>query len=204
MNEIDNTAPLLHVCCAPCCGPIIQHLLDKGLLPTLFFYNPNIYPLEEYEYRKASVVAFALKNRLSFVDNDYDSEVWFERTKGLENEPERGKRCAVCFDMRLERTAQYAYLNHFRCFATTNGIARQKDLEQVNQRGLLAASHYHGLEFLAINWRKKSGLEKVGLIAKREHFYKQEYCGCVYSLIERNNFRSTHGLPPVRYGEQYY
>ncbi len=196
--------PLLHVCCAPCSGPVIEKMLIKGARPTILFYNPNIHPVEEYEYRKVSVINYAKKVGLNFIDLDYDTEVWFERVKGLENEPERGRRCSICFDIRLERTALYAQENGFQYFATSNGIANQKDMDQVNQSGLLAASRYPGVYFMPIDWREEGGIQRISVIAKKERFYKQEYCGCVFSLRSRNEQRRSKGLSDISPGTKYF
>lgn len=173
---------LLHCCCAPCSGGIIESLHESGAVFTVYFYNPNIYPREEYEKRKAENMRFAGRMGVSFVDADYDNENWMTRVKGLENEPERGVRCTQCFSMRLERAALYAHDNGFDTLATSLGISRWKNLEQVNACGLKAAARYAGLRFWDCNWRKGGGTERSAHVAKRENFYRQDYCGCVYSL----------------------
>lgn len=183
IGQIKNTGHnvLLHVCCAPCSGYIIETIIKSEIPLTLFFYNPNIYPVKEYEERKREIVTYAKKLGIPLVDADYDNDAWMQQTKGLENEPERGKRCSVCFDMRLERTAHYASENGFDLFATTLGMSRWKDLEQVNESGRKAASKYR-VNFWDNNWRKCGGSERANNIAKQEGFYRQNYCGCVYSL----------------------
>jgi predicted adenine nucleotide alpha hydrolase (AANH) superfamily ATPase len=150
-------------------------------MPVIFFYNPNIHPLQEYLLRKASVAAYAQKMALEVIDGDYDPEYWMSAVKGLESEPERGRRCAKCFDVRLGRTAQYAHDHGFKCFATTNGIGRWKDLKQVNASGHRAAARYPGLTFLDRNWRENDALAKASGISKAEGFFRQTYCGCIYS-----------------------
>jgi predicted adenine nucleotide alpha hydrolase (AANH) superfamily ATPase len=172
---------LLHVCCAPCSGGIIETLLEEGVRPTLYFYNPNVHPLDEYERRKAAIKGFAKKKNIPWVDADYDPEQWLTRVKGLEQEPERGLRCQVCFDMRLERAALYAHDNGFNILATTNGIARWKDIAQVRKAGVRAVSPYPGLKFLDRDWRKAGGMDRMKLVSTTEGFYQQTYCGCVYS-----------------------
>ena len=157
---------LLHSCCAPCSGDIMKRLLDSGIDYTVFFYNPNIHPVQEYEQRKDENKRFADKHKINFIDADYDKDNWFARVKGLEMEPERGKRCTVCFDMRFERTALYAHENNFQIFATTLGISRWKDLEQINNSGLKAAKRYNGLGFWDFNWRKKGGSSRMIDISK--------------------------------------
>ena len=116
--KLDNDAQrlLLHSCCAPCSGDIMERLLQSGIDYTIFFYNPNIAPVQEYEYRKESVISFAKKKGIPFFDADYEHDVWLKRIRGLENEPERGMRCSLCFDMRLERSALYAFENNFPVF----------------------------------------------------------------------------------------
>ncbi|MDE2029000.1 MAG: epoxyqueuosine reductase QueH, partial [Alphaproteobacteria bacterium] len=116
------TRVLLHSCCAPCSGEVIEAMLASGLDLTVYFYNPNIHPREEYEIRKEENIHFEEKNGIPFVDADYDTENWFARVKGLEWEPERGERCTECFDMRFERTALYAHENAFPLFTSCLGI----------------------------------------------------------------------------------
>lgn len=195
---------LLHSCCAPCAGEIMEAVAASGIDTTIYFYNPNIHPKEEYEIRKDENIRFAEKLGFDFIDADYDKENWFERIKGLENEPERGKRCTVCFDMRFERTALYAHENNFKIFATTLGISRWKDLEQINNSGLKAAKRYNSLDFWDFNWRKQGGSSRMLEISKKEKFYKQEYCGCVYSLRDTNKWRKSRGREIVKRGINFY
>jgi len=195
---------LLHSCCAPCAGEIMEAVAASGIDTTIYFYNPNIHPKEEYEIRKDENIRFAEKLGFDFIDADYDKDNWFERIKGLENEPERGKRCTVCFDMRFERTALYAHENNFKIFATTLGISRWKDLEQINNSGLKAAKRYNSLGFWDFNWRKQGGSSRMLEISKKEKFYKQEYCGCVYSLRDTNKWRKSRGREIVKRGINFY
>ena len=195
---------LLHSCCAPCAGEIMEAVAASGIDTTIYFYNPNIHPKEEYEIRKDENIRFAEKLGFDFIDADYDKDNWFERIKGLENEPERGKRCTVCFDMRFERTALYAHENNFKIFATTLGISRWKDLEQINNSGLKAAKRYNSLGFWDFNWRKQGGSSRMLEISKKEKFYKQEYCGCVYSLRDTNRWRKSRGREIIKRGINFY
>jgi epoxyqueuosine reductase len=117
---------LLHSCCAPCSGEVIEAVRASGLDLTVYFYNPNIHPREEYELRKAENTRFAEKHSIPFVDADYDTDNWFARAKGLEREPERGARCTMCFDMRFERTALYAHENGFPVITSCLGISDQR------------------------------------------------------------------------------
>jgi hypothetical protein len=126
---------LLHCCCAPCAGAVIEALLWSQIDHEIFFYNPNIHPRSEYLRRKGELQRFALAHGIAFVDADYDPVVWFERVQGLESEPERGARCAICFDVRLERAARHAHQNGFAVIATTLGISRWKNIEQIDASG---------------------------------------------------------------------
>ena len=195
---------LLHSCCAPCAGEIMEAIAASGIETTIYFYNPNIHPIKEYEIRKDENIRFAEKLGFKFIDADYDKDNWFERIEGLEDEPERGKRCTVCFDMRFERSALFAHENHYDTFATTLGISRWKDLEQINTSGLKAANRYNGLTFWDFNWRKQGGSARMIEISKQEKFYKQEYCGCVYSLRDTNRWRKSQGREIIKRGINFY
>ena len=195
---------LMHSCCAPCAGEIMEAVAASDIDTTIFFYNPNIHPKEEYEIRKNENIRFAEKLGFDFVDADYDKENWFERIKGLEDEPERGERCTICFDMRFERSALFAYENGFDVFATTLGISRWKDLNQINNSGLRAAKRYNSLTFWDYNWRKQGGSSRMLEISKNEQFYKQEYCGCVYSLRDTNRWRKSNGRGIIKRGINFY
>ena len=195
---------LLHSCCAPCEGEVLEILLNSEIQPTVFFYNPNIHPKKEYELRKKEDKKFCDKMGVEHVDVDYDVRNWFERIKGLEWEPERGGRCTVCFDMRFERTALYAYENQFKLFSSTLGISRWKNMKQINGCGERASARYENLNYWTYNWRKAGGSQRMIEISKREGFYQQEYCGCVYSLRDTNKWRVSQGRNEIKTGESYY
>lgn len=195
---------LLHSCCAPCSGEVIEAMQASGLDITLYFYNPNIHPREEYELRKAENIRFAEKLAIPFIDADYDTDNWFARVKGMEWEPEKGKRCTTCFDMRFERSALYAHEHGFNLFTSCLGISRWKDMQQINGSGHRAAARYDGMRYWDYNWRKGGGADRMIDIAKREHFYQQEYCGCIYSLRDTNKRRRDHGEENIAIGVKYY
>ncbi|KTD33304.1 hypothetical protein Lnau_2952 [Legionella nautarum] len=201
-NEADKL--LLHSCCAPCSGEVMEALLFSKINFSIFFYNPNIHPVQEYEIRKNENIVFAEKHNIPFIDADYDKDNWFTRVKGLEWEPERGKRCTACFDMRFERTALYAYEHGFTVISSSLGISRWKDMNQINEAGIRAASRYPQLEYWTYNWRKNGGAARMYEIAKRENFYKQEYCGCVYSLRDTNAWRKQNTRERIKIGINYY
>jgi len=195
---------LLHSCCAPCSGEVMEAMRASGLKLTIFFYNPNIHPRTEYELRKSENIRFAEKHGIPFIDADYDTDNWFERVKGLEREPERGVRCSQCFDIRFERTALYARENGFEVITSCLGISRWKNMEQINDSGARAASRYPGMTYWTFNWRKQGGAERMVEISKQEQFYMQEYCGCIYSLRDTNKWRTANGRPKIVPGEKYY
>lgn len=196
---------LLHSCCAPCSGEVIRAMVeDLGLEVVIFFYNPNIHPKKEYELRKQENIRYAERLGIKFVDADYDVQNWFARAKGMEQEPERGIRCTMCFDMRFERSALYAYENGFSLFTSSLGISRWKNMEQINQSGNRAAKHYDGITYWDYNWRKSGGSARMYEIAKQEEFYKQEYCGCIYSLRDTNKWRESKGRQKIQIGEEFY
>ncbi|UOF94010.1 MAG: epoxyqueuosine reductase QueH [Bordetella sp.] len=195
---------LLHSCCAPCSGEIIEAMKISNINYSIFFYNPNIHPKKEYEIRKKENIRFAIKNNIEFIDADYDPNNWFKRVKGFEFSPERGQRCTLCFDMRLERTALYAYEHGFNIITSSLGLSRWKDLNQINTSGETAASHYQNIKYWTYNWRKKGGSQRMIEISKREKFYQQEYCGCVYSLRDTNLHRRKTGRKPIQIGIKFY
>jgi predicted adenine nucleotide alpha hydrolase (AANH) superfamily ATPase len=195
---------LLHSCCAPCSGEVIEAMAASGLDITIYFYNPNIHPREEYNLRKDENIRFAEKLGLPFIDADYDTTNWFARVKGMEWEPEKGKRCTECFDMRFERTALYAYENGFPMFTSCLGISRWKDFDQINGCGERAASRYNGVSYWDYNWRKNGGSSRMLDISKRENFYQQQYCGCIYSLRDRNKWHVSQGREKIELGVHYY
>ncbi len=195
---------LLHSCCAPCSGELMEAMLNSGIDMTIFFYNPNIHPKKEYEIRKNENIRFAEKMNIPFVDADYDVQNWFLRAKGMEYEPERGIRCTMCFDMRFLRTALYAHENGFKVFTSSLGISRWKNMDQINDCGVRAASYYPEITYWTYNWRKNGGSARMYEIAKRESFYKQEYCGCIYSLRDSNEWREKNGREKIHIGENFY
>ena len=160
---------LLHSCCAPCAGEVMEALAASDIDTTIFFYNPNIHPIEEYEIRKEENIRFAKKLGMPIIDADYDRDEWFERTKGQENEPERGERCSNCFDMRFERTAQYAADNDFDLISSTLGISRWKNMEQINASGARSSASYN-IHYWDFNWRKNGALRGCSSYLKGKAF----------------------------------
>ena len=208
-NNADNAESpdnrlLLHSCCAPCSAEVIEAIISSGIQLKVFFYNPNIHPVDEYEIRKQENIRFCEEHKIPFVDADYDTDNWFERVRGLEDEPERGKRCTVCFDMRFERTALYAHEHGYKVISSSLGISRWKNMEQINGCGERAAARYSDMVYWTYNWRKKGGSARMIEISKREKFYQQEYCGCVYSLRDTNKWRKRSGRERIKRGTKFY
>lgn len=178
---MEQTKVLLHTCCAPCSSAIIECLLNNGIRPTIYYCNPNIYPLEEYLIRKDECTRYAQALGLDIIDADYDHEVWLEAVKGHEDEPERCGRCLKCFKLRLLRTAQYASENGFKVITTTLASSRWKSLDQINEAGQWACAQIPEVVWWDRNWRKGGLQERRLQIIKEYDFYNQLYCGCEFS-----------------------
>jgi predicted adenine nucleotide alpha hydrolase (AANH) superfamily ATPase len=173
---------LLHSCCAPCSAAILEYLLDRGIRPVLFFFNPNIFPAEEYEKRKKELQNYAQSLGVSFIDGDYGHDDWLTAVRGLEDQPERGLRCLRCFKIRLLATARLAAEKGLMQIATTLGSSRWKNLDQIAEAGHWATSQTPGnITFLAKNWRKEGLSERRNILLKENGFYNQLYCGCEFS-----------------------
>ena len=176
---------LLLVCCAPCCAGVVDFIAEHKLDFTLFFYNPNIYPKEEYIHRKDEVIRLAKLYNLPFIDTDYTPDDYFNSTKGLSQCPERGERCFLCFSLRLLKTAIYARDNGFDYFSSTLGFSRWKDLKQVDTAGF-EIEHITNIPYLDVNWRKCGIQERATKVIKDNNIYEQNYCGCVYSFKQKH------------------
>ena len=173
---------LLHSCCAPCSGAIVECMVRNGLRPVIFFSNSNIYTAEEYGLRKNELLRYAAQFGLEVVDDDYDHRSWLDCVKGLEKEPERGARCMECFKFRLRRAALYAQEHGLEVLTTTLASSRWKDLEQVNSAGLQACEGT-GVVWWAQNWRKGGLQPRRSEIIREQNFYNQTFCGCEFSNL---------------------
>ena len=182
---------LLHACCAPCSSAIVEWLLAHDITPVIFYFNPNIYPLEEYEIRKSESKRHAESLGIQWIDADYDHDAWLQAVCGLEHEPERGKRCEACFYHRLAATARKAQELGIPYFATTLASSRWKNLDQINKAGLSAersvsesglTSNSAAVRFWPQNWRKDGLQERRNQLLKTYDFYNQTYCGCEFSM----------------------
>ncbi len=200
MMDLKSTDKVLvHACCAPCSGAILEWLVGQGVRPTVFFSNANIYPLAEYELRRGELLRYAAQlgqkatssgqepMGLVVIDDVYDHEAWRCAVRGLECEPERGQRCLQCFRFRLERAARYAHEHGFNVLTTTLASSRWKDLEQVDAAGSYACSLFPGLRWWGRNWRKGGLQERRSAIIREQNFYNQTWCGCEFSHHDKTN-----------------
>ncbi len=170
---------LLHVCCAPCAGNLLKELSEEFEI-TAYFYNPNLDSLEEHEKRWDELEKYADKLGITTIKGNYNKVHWLELVKGLEQEPEGGKRCVVCYQMRLEEIARLAQKKSFDYFGTTLTISPYKRADVINPIGIELGNKYH-LKFLTRDFKKADGFKKSCLVSKNEGFYRQDYCGCEFS-----------------------
>ncbi|MCK5472134.1 epoxyqueuosine reductase QueH [Candidatus Gracilibacteria bacterium] len=170
---------LLHSCCAPCLTHPLEEL-RKDFEVTIFFYNPNIHPHEEYEMRLAEAKKYC-NGKCEIIEEEYDSKRWFNLTRGLENEPERGKRCQICYEMRLAKTAEVAVERNFHVFATTLSISPHKNAKWLNEIGEQLAEKF-GIKHLTADWKKRDGFKKSLTLSRTANLHRQNYCGCAYSI----------------------
>jgi len=174
---------LFHICCAVCGVALLEKLMEKFEV-ILFYYNPNIYPEQEYEKRKESVSRMAQIYGVKFFEGRYDTENWMKIAEGKENEPEGESRCYNCFEIRLEQSALFAKENGIKIFTTSLFVSPFKDENQVNSVGIDIAKR-NNIEYLPMEKiieNKKDNWQKTRELAKKYGFYFQKYCGCVFSL----------------------
>lgn len=174
---------LLHVCCAPCSSYVLE-LLENEYDITAYFYNPNISASEEYVKRIKELERFIKEadfaKNVRLVDAPYEKELFDELARGLENEPERGKRCYKCYELRMRRAAEYAAKNGYDIFTTTLSISPHKNAEWINEIGNRLAEEY-GVSYLYSNFKKNNGYLRSIQLSKEYDLYRQSFCGCVYS-----------------------
>lgn len=186
---------LLHICCAPCSTHVISRLRNDFDL-TGFFFGPNIHPEEEYQRRAQEMQRLAQQWSLPVIWGDYPVERWLKLASHLSQEGEGGSRCLVCYQIRLEETASRARQQGCDLFATTLTVSPHKRAELINPIGLALAQKY-GVDFYAADFKKKDGFKKSLELSRQHHLYRQDYCGCIFSLKERDErlARLTFGQP---------
>lgn len=175
---------LLHVCCAPC-GGFLARELSRDFSVAAYFDNSNIYPKEEFDLRRQEAEKFFTAQGLEFISAPPDHQAWLGQIAGLEREPEKGRRCVLCYYQRLRQTALLARRHGFDCFASTLAISPHKKALIINNLGRAVAKEL-GLDFLAGDWKKQDGFKKAMAFSRQCGFYHQDYCGCEFSLLARS------------------
>ena len=175
-----GTRLLLHSCCAPCSSTCLERLKEHFQI-TVLYYNPNIDEEAEYEKRKAEQIRFLKETGWAdILDCDHDAEAFAKMSKGLEEEPERGKRCYLCYALRLEKTAELAKANGFSYFATTLTLSPHKNAEWLNKIGEEVGGRY-ALNYLYTDFKKKGGYYRSIELSDEYGLYRQDFCGCKFS-----------------------
>ena len=188
----DNKTPtlLLHSCCAPCSSYVLEYL-SKYFKISIFFYNPNIYPLEEYSRRvteqKGLITALKVKNQINFIEGRSDTESFYNISKGIEEDREGGERCFKCYELRLKEDAVIAKEQGYDYFTTTLSISHHKNSQILNQIGNKLSEEYD-VKYLYSDFKKKEGYKRSIELSNEYNLYRQDYCGCVFSKRERNGF----------------
>ncbi len=188
---------LLHSCCAPCSSYVLEYLSEFFKI-TIYYYNPNISPKEEFEKRakeqKRLIKEMPINKNIEIIEDDYNNEIFFSLTKGYEALPEGGERCSVCYNLRLEKTAILAKNKHFDYFTTTLSVSPYKNSEKLNEIGKTLEKKY-GVNYLCSDFKKNNGYKRSIELSKIYNLYRQDYCGCIFSKAERekqkNNSKSN-------------
>lgn len=192
LSEIERAGSvptlLLHSCCAPCSSYVLEYLSGYFSI-TVFYFNPNIYPTEEYAMRvreqQEFIRRFPARYPVSFVEGDYDTARFYETVKGLEEEKEGGARCHACYRLRLREAGELAKRMGFDYFTTTLSISPLKDAGKLNEIGGQIGGEI-GVRYLFSDFKKKNGYKRSTELSKEYGMYRQDYCGCVFSYRERH------------------
>ena len=178
---------LIHSCCAPCSSYVLEYLSEYFNI-TIFYYNPNIHPKEEYDRRveeqKNLIKAMPLSSEVHFIEGEYVPTYFYQRIKGLEEEPEGGERCFVCYELRLQEAAKLAATEGFDYYTTTLSISPHKNAEKLNEIGEKFATEYE-LTYLPSDFKKRNGYKRSIELSKEYNLYRQDYCGCIYSKRDK-------------------
>lgn len=191
----ENRVPtlIIHSCCAPCSSYVLEYL-SRYFKITVLYYNPNIFPKEEYEYRISEqerlIDSMQFVNDVKLIASGYTPEDFYSAVKGNENEPEGGKRCRLCFNVRLRYTAALAKKMNFDYFTTTLSISPLKNAEVLNKLGADIGKEY-GVEYLQSDFKKRNGYKRSVELSKEYGLYRQDYCGCIYSKMEREKLKQS-------------
>jgi len=185
----ENKKPslLLHSCCAPCSSYVLEYLSEFFEI-TVFYYNPNISPKDEFIKRiaeqKRLISELPTKNKIDFIEGSYNSEAFAAIAKNLEHLEEGGERCFKCYNLRLEKTARLAKEKNFEYFTTTLSVSPYKNAEKLNSIGKSLSEKY-GINYLYSDFKKKNGYKRSIELSKKYNLYRQDYCGCIYSKNAR-------------------
>ena len=178
---------LLHACCAPCSSYVLEYLSEYFEI-TIYYYNPNIHPENEYIRRinelKKFLTEFKPKNTVNLVEENYNSLEYFNEIKGLENLGEKSERCYKCYKLRMKKAVKYAKNNNFDYFTTTLSISPYKKSDWINEIGGMLEQKYN-VKYLYADFKKKNGYKRSLELSKEYGLYRQDYCGCIYSKQER-------------------
>lgn len=180
-----NATPslLLHSCCAPCSSYVLEYLSEFFHI-TIFYYNPNIHPEDEYQKRveeqKEFITQLPTKRKINFIEGHYDTQDFFHISKGLEEEREGGERCFKCYELRLREAAKKAKELNFDYFTTVLSISPHKNAEKINEIGNKLSEEFN-IEFLNSDFKKKNGFKRSIELSSQYNLYRQDYCGCIYS-----------------------
>lgn len=203
LSEKDMPTVLLHCCCAPCSSSVLERIADKAKV-TVFFFNPNISPADEYEKRltelKRLISEMKPENPIKLLEAEYDPQEFFDAVKGLENIPEGGERCKKCFELRLGQTAKEAGAHGFDLFATTLTISPLKNAEVLNEVGEEKAKEF-GAKWLPSDFKKKDGYKRSVELSAKYGLYRQDYCGCVFSKKEAEERKKRTAAEKAKTGE---
>lgn len=187
MERSEVPSVILHSCCAPCSSYVLEYLSDYFAI-TVFYYNPNIYPDEEYrkrvEEQQAFIREFPAKNKIQFLEGSFDKERFYDMAKGMENIPEGGERCFQCYELRLREAAILAKEQKADYFTTTLSISPMKNATKLNEIGAALEQEY-GVKYLHSDFKKKNGYKRSVELSSEYGMYRQDYCGCVFSKQER-------------------
>ena len=183
---------LLHACCAPCSSAVLEVLAEHFDI-TIFFYNPNISPKSEFDYRLDELYRLLGEMNLSqirIVAPDYDENEFFEIAKGNESLPEGGARCEDCYRLRLEKTAEYAKRDGFDYFTTTLSVSPYKNAQALNEIGSELSEKY-GVKYLLSDFKKNDGYKRSCQLSREFNLYRQNYCGCIFSKMQAEEREKT-------------
>lgn len=196
--ELENKTPtlLLHSCCAPCSSYVLEYLSNYFKI-TIFFYNPNIYPKEEYirrvEEQKRLIRSMNVKNEIKFIEGRYDPNEFFTISKGLEDLKEGGARCFKCYELRLKEACEVAEKKEFDYFTTTLSISPFKNAQKLNEIGK-NISENSKVNYLFSDFKKKEGYKRSIELSHKYNLYRQDYCGCVFSKMEREKEKANENI----------